>query len=152
MPTRPDGRPGVGLSPVDDPRVLLNSGGGDAVETAAKLARKYWDVVGKPTKVALLHREFSFHGLHGLGTELAGIRPLREGFGERYLNDFHPLPVNDAQALENRILELGADAGQETDSVSPLVTKSGSRTLSRWRHGFEPRWDYAGQRAYPGFS
>jgi putrescine---pyruvate transaminase len=97
------------LSPVDDPLVLLNSGGGDAIETAAKLARRYWGVVGKPTKVALLHREFSFHGLHGLGTELAGIRPLREGFGERYLSEFHPLPVNDAQALENRILELGAD-------------------------------------------
>lgn len=97
------------LSPVEDPLVLLNSGGGDAVETAAKLARRYWGVIGKPTKVALLHREFSFHGLHGLGTALAGIRPLREGFGERYLSDFHPLPVNDAQALENRILELGAD-------------------------------------------
>ncbi|MGA9161485.1 MAG: aminotransferase class III-fold pyridoxal phosphate-dependent enzyme [Actinomycetota bacterium] len=97
------------LSPVDDPLVLLNSGGGDAVETAAKLARRYWDVVGKPGKVELLHREFSYHGLHGLGTELAGIRALREGFGERYLSYFRPLPVNDAQALENRILELGAD-------------------------------------------
>jgi hypothetical protein len=26
--------------------------------------------------------------------------------------------------------------------VSPQVAKPGSRTLSRWRHGFEPRWDY----------
>jgi hypothetical protein len=25
--------------------------------------------------------------------------------------------------------------------VSPQVAKPGSRTLSRWRHGFEPRWD-----------
>jgi hypothetical protein len=30
--------------------------------------------------------------------------------------------------------------------VSSLVAKSGSRTLSRWRHGFKSRWDYAGQR------
>jgi hypothetical protein len=29
------------------------------------------------------------------------------------------------------------------------VTESGPGTLSRWRHGFEPRWDYAGQRPYP---
>ena len=32
----------------------------------------------------------------------------------------------------------------------PQVVKSTPRTLSRWRHGFEPRWDYkrepAGQR------
>jgi hypothetical protein len=28
--------------------------------------------------------------------------------------------------------------------VSSLVATSASRTLSRWRHGFEPRWDYQG--------
>lgn len=97
------------LAPVDDPLVLMNSGGGDAVETAAKLARRYWSVVGQPSKLELLHREFSYHGLHGLGTELAGMRSLREGFGERYIDGFNPLPVNDAQALEDRIIELGAD-------------------------------------------
>jgi putrescine---pyruvate transaminase len=89
--------------------VLLNSGGSDAIETAAKLARIYWTVVGRPSKMQLLHRDFSYHGTHGLSTELAGIRVLREGLGERYLDDFDPLPVNDAQALETRILELGAD-------------------------------------------
>jgi hypothetical protein len=34
--------------------------------------------------------------------------------------------------------------------ASSQVAKSAPRTLSRWRHGFEPRWDYkrepAGQR------
>ena len=30
---------------------------------------------------------------------------------------------------------------------SPQVAKSGPRTLSRWRHGFEPRWDYQANRA-----
>lgn len=59
------------LSPVDDPLVLLNSGGSDAVETAAKLARRYWNVVGKRGKIELLHRASSYHGLHGLGTECA---------------------------------------------------------------------------------
>jgi adenosylmethionine-8-amino-7-oxononanoate aminotransferase len=97
------------LSPVDDPLVMLNSGGSDAIETAAKLARRYWNVVGKPSKVQLLHREFSYHGLHGLATELVGLRPLREGFGATSLDDFDPLPVNDAQALEERILRLGPD-------------------------------------------
>jgi hypothetical protein len=32
--------------------------------------------------------------------------------------------------------------------ASPQVMESGSRTLSRWRHGFEPRWDY--ERKVPG--
>jgi hypothetical protein len=30
-----------------------------------------------------------------------------------------------------------------------LVTDSTRTTLSRWRHGFEPRWDYAGQGSGP---
>jgi hypothetical protein len=32
---------------------------------------------------------------------------------------------------------------------SPLVTELARVTLSKWRQGFEPRWDYAGQRPYP---
>jgi adenosylmethionine-8-amino-7-oxononanoate aminotransferase len=97
------------LAPVDDPLVSLSSGGSDAIETAAKLARRYWDLVGQPGKTELLHRESSYHGLHGMATELTGIRSLREGIGERFLTGFDPLPVNDAQALEARVLELGAD-------------------------------------------
>jgi hypothetical protein len=31
--------------------------------------------------------------------------------------------------------------------ASPQVAKSAPRTLSRWRHGFEPRWDYHAKRA-----
>ena len=36
------------LAPIDDAVVFLGSGGSDAVDTAAKLARRYWDVVGDP--------------------------------------------------------------------------------------------------------
>jgi hypothetical protein len=32
------------------------------------------------------------------------------------------------------------------------VAKPGSRTLSRWRHGFEPRWDYQQERRSGGLS
>jgi hypothetical protein len=35
---------------------------------------------------------------------------------------------------------------------SPQVARSAPRTLSRWKHGFEPRWDYPGQGACPGFA
>jgi hypothetical protein len=36
---------------------------------------------------------------------------------------------------------------------SPQVVESAPRILSRWRHGFEPRWDYQGtsddEQAHP---
>ena len=38
----------VAMSPIPDPVVFLTSGGSEAVDTAAKLARRYWDAVGKP--------------------------------------------------------------------------------------------------------
>ncbi len=34
----------------------------------------------------------------------------------------------------------------------PQVTDSARTTLSRWRHGFEPRWDYSRKRAGHGLS
>jgi hypothetical protein len=49
--------------------------------------------------------------------------------------------------------DLRREANPELDehlTASPQVVESVSRTLSRWRHGFEPRWDYAGQRPCSG--
>ena len=37
------------LAPVDDARVFLTSGGGDSIDTAAKLARRYFAAIGSPS-------------------------------------------------------------------------------------------------------
>src|SRR6476469_3537116 len=36
------------MAPIDDAVVFFTSGGSESVDTAGKLARRYWDVVGKP--------------------------------------------------------------------------------------------------------
>ena len=59
--------------PIRDAVVFLGSGGSDAVDTAAKLVRRYWDVVGKPEKRVIVSREHGYHGMHAWGTSLAGI-------------------------------------------------------------------------------
>ena len=53
------------LAPIPNAVVFLGSGGSDAVDTAAKLARRYWDVVGKPEKRIIVSREHGYHGMHG---------------------------------------------------------------------------------------
>ena len=38
------------VAPMDDARVFLGSGGGDAVDTAAKIARRHWILAGQPER------------------------------------------------------------------------------------------------------
>jgi hypothetical protein len=33
--------------------------------------------------------------------------------------------------------------------LPPQVAKSARLNLSRWRHGFEPRWDYMRRKGWP---
>src|SRR5438552_14625751 len=64
----------VALSPVEDAKVFLTSGGGsDAIDTAAKLARAYWNALGRAEKQVILSRSFAYHGVNAYGTSLGGI-------------------------------------------------------------------------------
>ncbi len=62
-------------------KVFLSSGGSDAIDTAAKLARRYWWEVGEPDRTLLISRTASYHGTNGFGTALGGISSNRDGFG-----------------------------------------------------------------------
>jgi adenosylmethionine-8-amino-7-oxononanoate aminotransferase len=100
----------AGLSPIEDPKVFWGSGGSDAVDTAAKLARRYWQLGGQTNKRIIISREGAYHGLHAFGTSLAGISFNREGYGsESLIPETARVPTNDADALEATILHLGAD-------------------------------------------
>ena len=65
------------LAPVPGARVFLGSGGGDGIEAAAKLARRYWSAVGSPERTHIISRTGAYHGTHGYGTALGGIDPNR---------------------------------------------------------------------------
>jgi hypothetical protein len=66
-------------------------------------------------------------------------------------------PVFIPHAVEKRGVRTRIDREVNPQFIGPFppppqVTESARFTLSRWRHGFEPRWDYAGQRPNPGFA
>jgi putrescine---pyruvate transaminase len=96
------------LAPVDDPRVCLTSGGSDSVDLAGKLARRYWDVMGKPEKRMIVTRHEAYHGLHGVGTSIAGIDVNREGYGE-LIRETARIDNNNPESLQALIHERGAD-------------------------------------------
>jgi adenosylmethionine-8-amino-7-oxononanoate aminotransferase len=75
------------LEPEGMSRVLFGSGGSDAVETALKMARHYWKLMGKAGKTKFISLKNSYHGLHFGGTSATGgpiwrnaYEPLLPGF------------------------------------------------------------------------
>lgn len=96
------------LAPMDDPRVLLTTGGGDGIETAAKLARVYWSAQGEPQRTHIISRIGSFHGVFGFGTSLGGIEANRAGFGP-LIPETSQVPFDSLPALEAEIERVGPE-------------------------------------------
>src|SRR6186713_28446 len=69
------------LAPVEDAAVFFGSSGGEAIDTAAKIARRYWALVGSPERTVVLSRRFAYHGTNAYGTSLSGIPAVRDGYG-----------------------------------------------------------------------
>ncbi len=96
------------LAPVAGSAVFFANGGSDAVDTAGKLALRYWHALGRPQKRTIVHRERSYHGMNAYGTSLAGIPANREGFGP-LLTETATVGNDDTAALE-RLFEQSGDS------------------------------------------
>ncbi|HUZ83704.1 MAG TPA: aspartate aminotransferase family protein [Gaiellales bacterium] len=92
------------LAPFPGAAVFFTSGGSEAIDTAAKLARRYWHALGLPAKQVIVHREHSYHGMNAYGTSLAGIPSNREGFGS-LIESVASVPFDDAGALDRLLSE-----------------------------------------------
>ncbi len=60
-------------APGDLNRVFFTTGGGEAVETAWKLAKQYWKLMGKPTKHKVISRSVAYHGTPQGALSITGI-------------------------------------------------------------------------------
>ncbi|NDK89435.1 aspartate aminotransferase family protein [Gordonia desulfuricans] len=98
----------AGFAPVPGSKIFFTSGGSDSVDTAAKLARRYWVERGRPEKTLLVGRTKAYHGMHVAGTSLAGIPVNHEGYGE-LMHDTLTVDWDDAKSLLGLIERVGAD-------------------------------------------
>ena len=69
------------IAPVAGSKVFFTSGGSDSVDTAAKLARRYFHEIGQPERTVILTRSWAYHGMHAYGTAMAGIEANLVGAG-----------------------------------------------------------------------
>jgi adenosylmethionine-8-amino-7-oxononanoate aminotransferase len=88
-------------------RLFLVSGGADGIDTAAKLARRYWFELGEPERTLLVSRTAGYHGTHGFGTALAGIPANRIGFGPQV--ETLQVPHDSLEAMEAEIERVGVE-------------------------------------------
>lgn len=104
------------IGPIDGGRVMLTSGGSDSIELACKLARRHWQLEGKPAKTTIVSRETAYHGLHGYGTSIAGLEYNREGYGSQSLiPETLRIPANDIVAATAMLAAHG------TENIAAIV-------------------------------
>lgn len=95
-------------APMPDAKIFLGSGGGDAIDIAAKLARRHFINLGQPERVHLISRTQGYHGTHGYGTSLGGIEANVTNWGP-LVPQVSSVPFDSLQALEDEIRRVGPD-------------------------------------------
>jgi adenosylmethionine-8-amino-7-oxononanoate aminotransferase len=96
------------VAPMDDARIFFTTGGGDAIDTAAKFARLYWQTVGETGRTHIIGRTNGYHGTMAFGTSIGGMPAVRQGWGP-LVPETSQVPHDSAQALRDEIDRLGPE-------------------------------------------
>jgi adenosylmethionine-8-amino-7-oxononanoate aminotransferase len=96
------------IAPIPDSLSFFTSGGSDSIDTAIKLARRYFQVTGQPRRRYILSRKRSYHGMHLAGTSIGGLEPNSEGYGQ-LLADTRRVMWDSVDDLLGTIEDLGAE-------------------------------------------
>ena len=70
----------AGLAPGDLNRIFFTTGGSEAVESAWKLARQYFRVIGEPSRSKVISRDIAYHGTTMGALSITGIPSLKTPF------------------------------------------------------------------------
>jgi putrescine aminotransferase len=105
--------------------VFFNSSGSEANDTVFRLVRHYWALKGQPQRKVFISRWNAYHGSTVAGVSLGGMKAMhRQGdlpipgiehvmqpyrFGEAFGEDPAAFAARAAQAIEDRILEVGPE-------------------------------------------
>ena len=93
-------------APGDLNRVFFTSGGGEAVESAWKLAKQYFKLTGKPLKHKVISRSIAYHGTPQGALAITGIPDLKKMFEPLTPGGFRAPNTNIYRAPDE---ELAAD-------------------------------------------
>jgi putrescine aminotransferase len=105
--------------------VFFNSSGSEAIDTLIRLIRYYWQQRGQPRRSIIISRLNGYHGSTIAGVSLGGMKAMHDQggpwlpdlehvmqpyhFGDGFTEDEEEFGARAAEAIEERILEVGPE-------------------------------------------
>lgn len=119
----------AGYAPGDLNRVFFSTGGGEAVETAFKLAKQYFKLQGKPGKHKIISRAVAYHGTPQGALAITGIPAMKEMFEPLTPGGFRVPNTNFYRAPEHGD-DLEAFGVWAADRIEEMIQFEGPDTVA----------------------
>jgi adenosylmethionine-8-amino-7-oxononanoate aminotransferase len=120
-------------APGDLNRVFFTSGGGEAVETAWKLAKNYFKLTGRPMKHKVISRAIAYHGTTQGALSITGLPPLKQQFEPLVPSTFRVPNTNYYRSTEHGApegLSLEQFGRWAADQVAVAIENEGPDTVA----------------------
>ena len=117
------------LAPGDLNKVFFTTGGGEAVESAWKLAKQYFKLTGRPTKHKVISRSIAYHGTTHGALSLTGIPELKAAYEPLVPSAFRVPNTNFYRAPEHGD-DLEAFGRWAADRIAEAIEFEGPDTVA----------------------
>src|SRR3954470_7104018 len=116
-------------APGDLNRVFFTSGGGEAVETAWKLAKQYWKLMGKPMKHKVISRAVAYHGTPQGALAITGVPAMKMPF-EPLVPGAHKVPNTNFYRAPEHGDDLEAFGRWAADQIEIAIETEGPDSVA----------------------
>jgi adenosylmethionine-8-amino-7-oxononanoate aminotransferase len=116
-------------APGDLNKVFFTTGGGEAVETAWKLAKQYFKLVGKPMKHKVISRNVAYHGTPQGALSITGIPDAKKWF-EPLVPGAHKVPNTNFYRAPEHGDDIEAFGRWAADAIDQAIEMEGPDTVA----------------------
>jgi len=119
----------AGYAPGDLNRVFFTSGGGEAVESAWKLAKQFFKLTGQPMKHKVISRAVAYHGTPQGALSITGIPEAKKYF-EPLVPGSHKVPNTNFYRAPEHGDDLEAFGRWAADRIAEAIEMEGPDTVA----------------------
>jgi adenosylmethionine-8-amino-7-oxononanoate aminotransferase len=119
----------AGYTPGDLNRVFFTTGGGEAVETAWKVAKQFFKLTGRPLKHKVISRAIAYHGTPHGALSLTGI-PEAKKFFEPLVPSAIKVPNTNFYRAPEHGDDLAAFGRWAADQIEQAILMEGAETVA----------------------